>query len=447
MTLRVLAGGRGRNGTRSGLLVTGAAEVATFAGGVRRGAAQDEAASLTEDRPEIAIFDGRILAVGAHDDVQRQLAAEGLTDERRFTTLDARGGTVTPGLIDPHTHLLFAGTREAELRLRQRGAGYLEVLAAGGGILATVASTRAASDEDLADHGRHWLDQMLAHGVTTVEAKSGYGLDRATELRLIEIAARLGAEGPVEVVPTFLGAHAVPAESRDRPDATEAYLKSVIRDQLPAVAAQGRARFCDVFCEAGVFTADQSRRLLVEARRLGLEPRLHADELEPSGGAELAVELRAASADHLGAPSREGVAALAQAAVGDAPVVATVLPATTLFLMKDRGAPARTFIDRGIPVALGTDFNPGTSPTPNLPLVLSLAVLRLGLTPTEALAAVTINAAQALHLVETHGSLEVGKQADLVVWDVPSHELIPYWLGADLVRAVVKSGQVVLARS
>ena len=251
----------------------------------------------------------------------------------------------------------------------------------------------------------------------------------------------------MEVVPTFLGAHAVPAEFRDRPDPAEAYLRSVMRDQLPAVAAQGRARFCDVFCEAGVFTADQSRRLLVEAQRLGLEPRLHADELEPSGGAELAAELGAASADHLAAPSREGVAALAQAAAGDTPVVATVLPATSLFLMKDHGAPARTFIERGIPVALGTDFNPGTSPTPNLPLVVSLAVLRLGLTPTEALAAVTINAAQALHLAETHGSLEVGKQADLVVWDVPGHELIPYWLGADLVRAVVKQGQVVLARS
>jgi len=447
VTLRVLAGGRGRSSARPGLLVTGASEIATFAGGVRRGPAQDEAAAVTGGRPELAVFDGHIVAVGHHEDVQRRLVAEGLTDERRFTTLDARGGTVTPGLIDPHTHLLFAGTREAELRLRQRGAGYLEVLAAGGGILATVARTREASEEELAEHGRHWLDQMLGRGVTTVEAKSGYGLDRATELRLLEVAARLGAEGPVEVVPTFLGAHAVPAEFRDRPEPAEAYLRSVLRDQLPAVAAQGRARFCDVFCEAGVFTADQSRRLLVEAERLGLEPRLHADELEPSGGAELAAELGAASADHLGAPSREGVTALARAAAGDAPVVATVLPATSLFLMKDHGAPARTFIERGIPVALGTDFNPGTSPTPNLPLVVSLAVLRLGLTPTEALVAVTINAAQALHLAETHGSLEVGKQADLVVWDVPGHELIPYWLGADLVRAVVKHGQVVLARS
>lgn len=445
MTLRVLPGGRSSS-SRPGLLVTGAAEIATLAGGLRRGSAQDEAKAITEGRPTLAAFDGRILAVGPYEEVQRRLAGEGLADERRFTVLDARGGTVTPGLIDPHTHLLFAGTREAELRLRQRGAGYLEILAAGGGILSTVALTRAATEEALAAHGRRWLDQMLTHGVTTVEAKSGYGLDRVTELRLIDIAARLGAEGPVEVVATFLGAHAVPPEFRDRPDGTESYLKAVIRDQLPAVAAQGRARFCDVFCEAGVFTADQSRRLLVEAQRLGLKPRLHADELEPSGGAELAAELGAASADHLAAPSREGIAALAKAAGGDAPVVATVLPATSLFLMKEHGAPARTYIDRGIPVALGTDFNPGTSPTTNLPLVMSLAVLRLGLTPTEALAAVTINAAQALHLADTHGSLEPGKQADLVVWDVPSHDLIPYWLGADLVRGVVKRGQVVLAR-
>ena len=281
MTLRVLAGGRGRSGARPGLLVTGAAEITTFAGGVRRGAAQDEAAALTGGRPELAVFDGRIVAVGTHDDVQRRLAAEGLTDERRFTTLDARGGTVTPGLIDPHTHLLFAGTREAELRLRQRGAGYLEVLAAGGGILATVARTREASEEELADHGRHWLDQMLAHGVTTVEAKSGYGLDRATELRLLEVAARLGAEGPVEVVPTFLGAHAVPAEFRDRPEPAEAYLRSVMRDQLPAVAAQGRARVL---------------RRLLRGRRLHRGPVATTARGGPAAGAGAAPPCRRAGA-------------------------------------------------------------------------------------------------------------------------------------------------------
>jgi imidazolonepropionase len=457
VTLRVLPGGRRPDGSLvpdagrpvlPGLLVVGAAEIVTFAGGLRRGAAQDDAAALHDGRPALAVYDGRIVAVGQESDVRRALAGAGHTDETRFTVLDARGGTVTPGLIDPHTHLLFAGEREAELALRQRGASYLEILAAGGGILSTVAHTRAASEADLYRHGRRWLEEMLGHGVTTVEAKSGYGLELATELRLLAVARQLGDEGPVEVVPTFLGAHAVPPEFRDRPGGgAEAYLDAVIREQLPGVAAQGIARFCDVFCEAGVFSAAQARRLLREAERLGLAPRLHADELAPSGGAELAAELGAASADHLAAPSREGVAALAQAAAGERPVVATLLPATTLFLLKAGDAPARTFIERGIPVALGSDFNPGTSPTPNLQLVLSLAVLRLRLSPTEALAAATINAAHALHLAETHGSLEPGKQADLVVWDVPTHRQIPYWLGADLARYVVKRGQLVLART
>ncbi|MGZ3631330.1 MAG: imidazolonepropionase [Candidatus Limnocylindrales bacterium] len=419
-----------------------------MAGGVRRGPAQNEGGLVEDGPPAVAAYEGRVVAVGPERDVRRQLAAAGFTDEARFTVLDARGGTVTPGLIDPHTHLLFAGTREGELELRQRGAGYLEILAAGGGILSTVVRTRAASADDLQVNGRRWLDEMLGHGVTTVEAKSGYGLDLATELRLLEVLDRLDREGPIEVVPTYLGAHAVPPEYRARPDGgTEAYATAVVKEQLPGVAAQGIARFCDVFCEAGVFTAAQARRILRAAERLGLEPRLHADELAPSGGAELAAELGAASADHLAAPSREGVAALAAAAAGEQPVVATLLPATTLFLMKGHDAPARTFLERGIPVGLGSDFNPGTSPTPNLQLVLSLAVLRLKMTPTEALAAVTVNAAQALHLLDTHGSLEPGKQADLVIWDVPTHRQIPYWLGADLARYVVKRGQVVLARA
>lgn len=427
------------------ILVVGAAEVATLAGGVRRGARQDDVALLAGERPAVAAVDGRIVGVGPEVEARAILEQLGL-GVGEVAVIDARGGTVTPGLIDPHTHLLFAGTREGELRLRQQGAGYLEILAAGGGILSTVARTRAASDDELLAHGRRWLAEMLCHGTTTVEAKSGYGLDSSTELRLLQVYGRLAADGPVEIVPTFLGAHAVPAEFRERPGGAEAYLESVISDQLPAVAVQGVARFCDVFCEEGVFSADQSRRLLREARRLGLGIRLHADELAPSGGAELAAELGAASADHLAAPSEAGIAAMGVAAAEGRPVVATLLPATTLFLMEDAGAPARAFIEAGVPVALGTDFNPGTSPTANLALVLSLAVLRLKMTPSEALAGVTINAAQALGLAETHGSLEVGKQADLVIWDVPSHELLPYWVGADLARVVVKRGQVVVRR-
>jgi imidazolonepropionase len=408
---------------------------------MRRGSGQADAAVLTE-QPAIATRGGDIIAIGRRQDVRRQLEGLGLS-EGAFDSIDASGATVTPGLVDPHTHLLFAGTREREITLRQRGAGYLEILAAGGGILSTVAQTREATSESLLAHGRRWLEAMLRVGVTTVEAKSGYGLQRAAELRLLALADSLGDEGPVDVVPTFLGAHAVAPEYRERPDGADAYIEEVVSEQLPAVAEQGIARFCDVFCEPGVFSPEQSRRVLDSARGLDLGLRMHADEIENSGGAQLAGQLGCASADHLAAVSDEGVAALAAAADRGAPVVATLLPATTLNLMSDHYAPARGLIDAGVPVAIGSDFNPGTSPTPNLPLVMSLACLKLGMSPAEALTAATANAAHSLRLSDRVGSLEPGMQADIVVWDVPSHTQIPYWVGASLVRTVVKRGEVV----
>ena len=460
---RLIHGGRSEEPT-PGLLVVGASEVVTLAGGIRAGTTQGEVGRLTAaevggpgspDAPVVGCWEGRVVAVGPRAALEAALEAEGYP-LGRFARIDAGGGTVTPGLIDPHTHLLFGGSREGEWEMRQRGAGYLEILEAGGGILSTVAATRTATVEELMAHGRRWLDEMLGHGVTTIEAKSGYGLDLETEIRLLEAAWRLGKEGPIDIVPTYLGAHAVPLEFRSRPDGTEAYVRSVIEDQLPGVAAHGRARFCDVFCEGGVFSADQSRRILEAAAGFGMGLRLHADELAPSGGAELAAELGAFSADHLATPSEAGIEALAAAAAaaaatdldgGGRPVVATVLPATTWFLMKDHGAPARTFIDRGIPVALGTDFNPGTSPTASLPLAMTVACIELGLSPDEALTAVTINAAWAIGLEEEVGSLESGKSADLVVWRVPTSTQIPYWPAADLARTVVKRGRVVLDRA
>jgi imidazolonepropionase len=453
MSLRLIQGGRMSDGL-PGLLVEHAAEVATMVGGLRAGTRMDDAGVLSapggdshhEAAPAVASWEGRILAAGPQGELLRALDGSGYP-LARFARLDAGGGTVTPGLIDPHTHLLFAGSREGELVLRQRGADYLEILQAGGGILSTVKATRAASEEELADHGRRWLAEMLSHGTTTIEAKSGYGLDLPTELRLLEVAHRLGKEGPVEVLPTWLGAHAVAPEFRARPDGTEAYVRYLIEEQLPGVVAQGRARFADVFCERGVFSPEQARRILQAAARLGLASRLHADELAPSGGAELAAELGAMSADHLAVPSPAGIDALAAAAGAGRPVVAVVLPATTWFLMHEEVAPARTFIDRGIPVALATDFNPGTSPTPSLPLVMTVACLSLKLTPSEALAAVTINAAAALGIAEEVGSIESGRQADLAIWNVPTHRQIPYWPAADLLRTVVKRGRVVLERA
>jgi imidazolonepropionase len=453
MGLRLIQGGRASDGL-PGLLVERAAEVATLAGGLRIGSRMDDVSLLEapggdfthEAAPAVACWEGRILAAGPRAELVQALDGSGYP-LARFARLDAAGGTVTPGLIDPHTHLLFAGTREGELVLRQRGADYLEILKAGGGILSTVEATRAASENDLAEHGRRWLAEMLAHGTTTIEAKSGYGLDLPTELRLLEVAHQLGKEGPVEVLPTWLGAHAVAPEYRARPDGTEAYLRHLIDEQLPGVVAQGRARFADVFCERGVFSPEQARRVLEAAARLGLGSRLHADELAPSGGAELAAEIGALSADHLATPSQAGIDALAAAAGAGRPVVAVLLPATTWFLMHDDMAPARTFIERGVPVALATDFNPGTSPTPSLPLVMTVACLALKLTPSEALAAVTVNAAAALGLVDEVGSIESGRQADLAIWSVPTHRQIPYWPAADLVRAVVKRGRVVLERA
>jgi imidazolonepropionase len=467
-------------GVARGLLVEGAVAIATLSGGLRRGRSQADAAMVEGNGPAaplVACWDGRFLAVGPADDVHRQIVAAGYPLEA-FDRVDASGCLVTPGLVDAHTHLIFAGTREREWQLRARGAGYLEVLAAGGGILSTVAATRAASAAELFDGGRRRLAEMLACGTTTAEAKSGYGLDVETELAMLEVIGRLDREGPVQLVPTFLGAHAVPAEFRagsgarreegappasgaaavpspqkgagagqwTGPDPTEAYVTYVVEDQLPRVASQGIARFCDVFCENGVFSAGQSRRILRAAAERGLALRLHADELAPSGGAELAAELGAVSADHLAAPSDEGVAALARVAGDGRAVVATLLPATSWFLGRHHFAPARRFIDAGIPVALATDLNPGTSPTLSLPLVMSIACLEMGLTPAEALTAVTVNAAHAVGLGAELGSLEPGQQADLVVWDLASVDQLPYWLGARPARIVVKRGRVVLDR-
>ena len=416
------------------LVVLHAAELATLAGATqkpKRGAALRDIGIIPDGA--VASVGGRVAAVGPTEQVLRQVRVTSAT-----TVIDASGKTVLPGFVDPHTHCVYAGSREDEWVLRLEGRSYTEILASGGGILSTVAATRQATEQELTASALRRLRILLAHGVTTAEVKSGYGLSTADELKMLRVVQTLAVLQPVRLVPTFLGAHAVPAEFRSDPDG---YVERVVAEMLPAVAREGLARFCDVFCDAGAFSVAQARRVLEAGRAWGLRPKIHADEIAALGGAELAAELGAVSADHLVQVSEEGIRRLAERGV-----VAVLLPATTLFLMGARYAPARRLIEAGVPVALGTDANPGTSPTEAMGLVLSLACLQLRMSPAEAIAAATINAAHAIGVADAVGSLEPGKQADLVVFDAPNHRYIPYRFGVNLVETVVVGGRVVLQR-
>lgn len=378
----------------------------------------------------VAIAGGRVVAVGPTGTVQGSV---GLGRTTRI--LDARGKVVTPGLVDAHTHVVYAGDRLDDFEQRARGATYAEILAAGGGIHRTVAATRAASADELALQASSRLDRMLLAGTTTAESKSGYGLDTDTELRQLEVMGRkaLGRRHPLELIPTFLGAHAIPPGQDG-----DAFVDYLIADMLPAVARQGIAKFCDVFCERGVFTVEQSERLLLAAREHGLAPKVHADELADTGGAALAARLGAASADHLHCANPAGLAAMAASGT-----VATLLPGTGLFLGMREHAAARDMIEMGAPVALGTDCNPGSCPSHSMALMMSLAVTQLRLSPAEALVAATANAAAACGAGERLGRIAPGFQADLVVWDAADFRAIAYHLGANLVRNVIKRGVVV----
>jgi imidazolonepropionase len=350
--------------------------------------------------------------------------------------IDAYGKTVMPGLVDPHTHLVFAGTRENEFAMRIQGKSYQEIAAGGGGINATVAATRTAGRQELKAAARKALDRMLTLGTTTVEAKSGYGLELETELKMLEVIRDLNDEGPMTVIPTFMGAHEIPSEFRQNP---EAYVDLVITRMLPEVAARKLARFCDVFCETGVFTVEQSERILSAAVALGLEPRVHADELSDLGGAALAARVKARTADHLLFASDDGMRRMAEAGV-----IAVLLPGTAYFLRLERYARARDMIAAGVPVALATDFNPGSCMTESLPLILNMACTQMRMLPAEAITAATINAAWAIGEEDCVGSLEVGKQADILILGAPSHEHLCYHFGVNLVETVIKSGKVIV---
>jgi imidazolonepropionase len=409
------------------LLVRGAHQVATPTGNGSR---------LGPEFSALAVFsgavvrceNGRIVFIGDEDE---DLGRFGEPDE----ILEAEGGCVLPGFVDPHTHPVWAGSREEEFDRRLRGETYMDIARSGGGINSTVRATRAASSQELLSATLNRLDRFLTYGTTTIEAKSGYGLDLETELRILEVIHDADDIHPIDLHATCLAAHEVPPEYRDDP---EAWVQQLVDEIHPEIARTGLAEAVDVFCEEGVFNLEQTRRLLADADGFGWGIHLHADELTPLGGTELAVELGALSADHLMCITPEGVAALAKSET-----VAVLLPGTSFFL-RSPWAPARSLVDAGCAVALATDCNPGSSPTDSMPMILALATLGMGLGVAEAVTASTLNAATAIGRADEIGSIEVGKCADLIVLNEPTYQHLVYNFGLNPVRHVVKGGQVVV---
>jgi imidazolonepropionase len=400
----------------SRLIFVNASEVVTCAGPgrARRGPEMSKLESLTD---VAVVTDGEtIAAVGP----ERSLRSE----YRDATEIDCRRGVLTPGLVDSHTHAIFGRVRADEQQMRAAGLDYMQIATRGGGIHSSVRDLRSRGEDELFDLARGRLQRLASYGITTVEVKSGYGLTVEDELKTLRVIARLGRELTMRIVPTFLGAHEIPLEHRGSLAQRNAYVDLLVHELIPRVAAEGLARFADVFCETGVYTVPESRRILSAARQNNLLLKLHADELTSCGGAELAAEVGATSADHLGAVSEAGIHALASGHT-----VATLLPGTMLFLGKHTRAPARQLIEAGVPVALATDFNPGTSPTPNLPLILTLGVSQLRLSVSEAVIAATVNGAAALALADAIGQLAPGFSADLALFEIGTVGELPYWYG------------------
>ena len=415
------------------VLITGASQVLTLRGGPRRGNSLSNLGVVKDGA--VLVRDGRIVAVGPRAQVERR--AEAKTAEK----FDVGGRVLLPGFVDSHTHLIHAASRVEEYELKIQGASYEEIARKGGGILNSVKKLRATTREALKHRAASALGEFAAHGTTTLEAKSGYGLDVTSELKILDLHRELNQEQPLEIVSTFLGAHVVPAEFRGKADGAEKYLDLLVEKLLPEVVVRDLAEYCDVFCDRAAFTVGQSKKLLTKAQEHGLRSRLHAEQLSRTGATQLAVELGAASCDHLEHVNDADIRALAKSKT-----VATVLPGCDFHLGLQKYAPARKLIAAGAIVALATDYNPGTSPTVSMPMVLSLAGDQLRMTPAEAIAAATINGAAALGREKTIGSLEEGKQADLAAYEVEDYREIPYYFGMNLCRMTMKRGEIIWMR-
>lgn len=378
----------------------------------------------------LAIKKERISWVGKTEELSRAFSLS-----RDGREMDATGKVVMPGLIDAHTHLIFAGSRENEFEQRILGVSYQEIAGKGGGILSTVEATRHSSLDELLSLGKRRLDRMLSKGVTTVEAKSGYGLSLQDEMKILRVMKALQESHPIDLVPTFLGAHTLPKEFRED---RARYMGLLTQEMIPRVAQEGLAEFCDVFCEAKAFTVQESKKILETGKRYGLKPKIHADQLSPGGGAELAAEVNACSADHLEYVSQEGIEKMAEKGV-----TAVLLPGASFFLSMKKYPPARDMIEQGVAVCLATDLNPGSSMTESLPLMMTMGCTMFKMIPQEVIQATTIHAARSMGREKEIGSLEVGKQADLIVLDIPNYRYLPYHFGVDHVETVIKKGRVI----
>ena len=381
----------------------------------------------------VAIKEGRVFWIGKTEEVSEKFSLN-----RDGREMDATGKVVMPGLIDAHTHLVFAGSRENEFEQRILGLSYQEIAGRGGGILSTVEATRNSSFEELLSLGKKRLDRMLSKGVTTVEAKSGYGLSLRDEIKILNVMKALQESHPMDIVPTFLGAHTLPKEFRE--DRAH-YMALLTEEMIPKVALERLAEFCDVFCDEKAFTVEESKQILEAGKRYGLKPKIHADQLSSGGGAELAAEVNAYSADHLEYVSQEGIKKMAEKGV-----TAVLLPGASFFLSMGKYPPARDMIEQGVVVSLATDLNPGSSMTESLPLMMTMGCTLFKMIPKEVIQAATIHAARSMGREKKIGSLEVGKQADIVLLDIPNYRHLPYHFGVDHVETVVKKGRIIYQR-